>query len=154
MLLAGLAVALLAAMVGCSSPAPRPPVGTAQAVLFRAIGLVGTPYLWGGNSPRTGFDCSGLVRFVYRDAAGMLLPRTSRAMSRLDAPRIDRKHLAGGDLLFFHGSGATISHVAIYVGDGEFVHSPSSGETVRTDRLDGSYWSEHFAFALRPLASN
>lgn len=147
-----LAMLLLALFAGCSSQAPRPPVREAQAVLFRAIGLVGTPYQWGGNSPETGFDCSGLVRFVYRDAAGMLLPRTSRAMSRLDAPQIDREQLAGGDLLFFHGSGNAISHVAIYVGNGEFVHSPNSGGSVRTDRLDGPYWSEHFAFALRPLA--
>lgn len=136
-------------MVRPGAPA-LPAVGAANNVLFRALGLVGTPYRYGGNSPEAGFDCSGLVGFVYRDAAGLSLPRTSRDISEVDAPRVPKSELASGDLVFF-GNKRGINHVGIYVGENRFVHAPNSGGTVRLDLLDGAYWKEHFAFAKRVL---
>jgi len=119
-------------------------------ILFRAIGLVGTPYHYGGNTPESGFDCSGLVGYVFRDVAGVALPRTANEIGALDAPRIKRKQLDSGDLVLF-GNGERIDHVGIYVGRGRFVHAPNSGGTVRLDYLDAPYWNEHFSGALRIL---
>ena len=123
----------------------------ANAVLMRAISLVGTPYVYGGDSPEGGFDCSGLVNYVYRDMLDLRLPRTSRALADYQGPRIRTDRLAPADLVFF-GSGGQVSHVGIYVGEGRFVHAPSTGGTVRLDRLDGPYWNSHYSGARRILA--
>ena len=122
----------------------------ANAVLMRAIGLVGTPYTYGGNTPQTGFDCSGLVAYVYRDMLDLRLPRTSQALASVQGPRIAPEKLAAADLVFF-GSRGNVSHVGIYVGEGRFVHAPSTGGTVRLDRLDGPYWRDHYSGAKRVL---
>jgi cell wall-associated NlpC family hydrolase len=122
----------------------------ANAVLMRAISLVGTPYRYGGNSPEGGFDCSGLVNYVYRDMLDLRLPRTSRDLFAMPHVPIATDRLAGGDLVFF-GSGGAVSHVGIYVGEGRFVHAPSSGGTVRLDRLDGHWWRDHYSGARRLL---
>jgi cell wall-associated NlpC family hydrolase len=132
-----------------ADPPPADPA-RANAVLMRAISLVGTPYRYGGNTPESGFDCSGLVNYVYRDMLDMRLPRTSRDLAALQGPPIAPARLASGDLVFF-GSGGSVSHVGIYVGDGRFVHAPSSGGTVRLDRLDGAWWREHYSGARRLL---
>lgn len=125
--------------------------GLANDVLFRAIALVGTPYRWGGNTPAGGFDCSGLVNYIYRAATGRQLPRTSRAMASMDGRDVSRMtQLASGDLVFFASSGE-ISHVGVYVGKGRFVHAPNSGGTVRLDDIDGPYWGDHFAYGKRLL---
>jgi cell wall-associated NlpC family hydrolase len=161
-------VLFLAACAGNRPRTPAPASGTtihdttrlpaaitheANDVLFHAIKLVGTPYQWGGNTPDSGFDCSGLVDYVYRQAVDLDLPRTSRAMSKVHAPRIRNVHkLASGDLLFFRTGSHGISHVAIYVGNGRFVHAPNSGGEVRLDYLTNPYWSRHFAYARRVLA--
>lgn len=129
--------------------APRADPALANAVLFRALGLVGTPYRYGGNTPAGGFDCSGLVGYVFKDAAGLALPRASRDIGAIDAPRVSRPHLAPGDLVFF-GRGA-INHVGIYVGEGRFVHAPNAGGTVRLDALDGPYWKDAYRYAKRVL---
>lgn len=136
---------------------PSPPAASATPptlannVLIRAIGLVGTPYRWGGNTPDSGFDCSGLVDYIYRTEAAIKLPRTSRAMAAVDGEKIRRMaQLASGDLVFFAIGGA-ISHVGVYVGKGRFVHAPDSGGTVRLDNLDGPYWRSHFAYGKRLL---
>ena len=129
--------------------APADPA-RANAVLMRAISLVGTPYRYGGNTPEGGFDCSGLVTYVFRDMLDLRLPRTSRELAAVQGPRIAPERLASGDLVFF-GSGGTVSHVGIYVGEGRFVHAPSSGGTVRLDRLDGSWWWDHYSGARRLL---
>ena len=135
-------------------PARAPSAATAQVandVLFRAMALVGTPYRWGGNTPESGFDCSGLVDYIYRHAADIALPHSSRQMADMDGRRIKRmRDLASGDLVFF-GSGRGISHVGVYVGQGRFVHAPNSGGTVRLDDIDGPYWRDHFAFGKRLL---
>ncbi|WP_454831743.1 C40 family peptidase [Pseudoxanthomonas wuyuanensis] len=129
--------------------APADPAA-ANAVLMRAIGLVGTPYRYGGNTPESGFDCSGLVTYVYRDMLDLRLPRTSRELSQAQGPRIDPRKLAAGDLVFF-GSRGNVTHVGIYVGEGRFVHAPSTGGTVRLDHLDGHYWRDHYSGAKRVL---
>ena len=122
----------------------------ANAVLIRAISLVGTPYRYGGNTPEGGFDCSGLVNYVYRDMLDLQLPRTSRDLAAWQGPKIDPERLTTADLVFF-GNGGQVSHVGIYVGEGRFVHAPSTGGTVRLDHLDGSYWRQHYSGAKRVL---
>ena len=131
-----------------SNPPADP--ASANAVLMRAISLVGTPYRYGGNTPEGGFDCSGLVNYVYRDMLDLKLPRTSGALAAFQGPRIAPARLTTADLVFF-GSGGSVSHVGIYVGEGRFVHAPSSGGTVRLDRLDGPYWRDHYSGAKRVL---
>ncbi|MDM8350016.1 C40 family peptidase [Pseudomonas sp. sp1636] len=155
------ALFLLAALLtGCAGRAPTPqptihvPVasshGGAENVLFRALGLVGTPYRYGGNTPAGGFDCSGLIGYVYRDAAGVSLPRSTRELIRMRAPAVARNALQSGDLLFFATNGGRqVSHAGIYVGDGRFVHAPSSGGTVRLDSLSNSYWQRTYLDAKR-----
>lgn len=156
------------ALAGCGGPetvrrSPPPPVpsrdwsGTApndpaaaNAVLMRAIGLVGTPYRYGGNTPDGGFDCSGLVNYVFRDMLDLRLPRTSRELAAIQGPKIATDRLATADLVFF-GSRGEVTHVGIYVGEGRFVHAPSTGGTVRLDRLDGAYWQDHYTGAKRVL---
>jgi cell wall-associated NlpC family hydrolase len=153
-----LSLALLAFLAGCATEARRSEplqVGTARAdaanaVLFRAIALVGTPYHYGGNTPLGGFDCSGLVGYVFTDAAGVALPRTSGEMSEVRARKLGRDALQAGDLVFF-ADGRHVSHVGIYVGEQRFVHAPNSGGTVRLDRLDGAWWNEHFVYGKRVL---
>jgi cell wall-associated NlpC family hydrolase len=142
---------------------PRPPARTqawpavepenpaaANAVVIRAIGLVGTPYRYGGNTPEGGFDCSGLVNYVFRDMLDLRLPRTSRQLAEIQGPKIPPQRLAAADLVFF-GRQGEVTHVGIYVGEGRFVHAPSTGGTVRLDHLDGPYWSEHYSGAKRVL---
>jgi cell wall-associated NlpC family hydrolase len=129
--------------------APADPAA-ANAVLMRAISLVGTPYRYGGNTPEGGFDCSGLVNYVFRDMLELQLPRTSRALAAYQGPRIDARRLAPADLVFF-GRGGNVFHVGIYVGEGRFVHAPSTGGTVRLDHLDGPYWRDHYTGARRVL---
>lgn len=120
------------------------------AVTIRALGLVGTPYRYGGNTPEGGFDCSGLVNYVFADMLDLRLPRTSRQLSQIQGPRIAPERLVSGDLVFF-GSGADVWHVGIYVGEGRFVHAPSTGGTVRLDALDNPYWRRHYSGAKRVL---
>ncbi len=130
-------------------PADAPPADAANDVLFRAIGLVGTPYRWGGNTPQGGFDCSGLINYIYLTSTGLRLPRTSQEMAALDKPKVDESALASGDLVFF-GRGH-VTHVGVYVGKGRFVHAPNSGGTVRLDDLDGTYWKQNFVYGRRVL---
>lgn len=117
---------------------------------MRAISLVGTPYRYGGNTPDGGFDCSGLVNYVYRDMLDLRLPRSSRELAAFQGPKIAPQGLTAADLVFF-GSAGNVSHVGIYVGEGRFVHAPTTGGTVRLDRLDGPYWRDHYSGAKRVL---
>ena len=124
--------------------------GRAQTLLKGALALLGTPYRWGGTSPEGGFDCSGLVGYVFRTALGIDLPRVSRDMARkTDAELIkSREELKQGDLVFF-GHRGRVNHVGIYVGEGRFLHSPSTGKDVRVDSLVTGYWSAKFMQARR-----
>lgn len=155
-LIAAMAAAPLVAVASedtPTDPVPTPPAFDPMAasnVLIRAISLVGTPYTWGGNTPESGFDCSGLVNYVFRDMLNLQLPRSSRELAAWGRQDVAATQLQTADLVFFGQSGI-ISHVGIYVGDGRFVHAPSSGGTVRLDRLDGSYWKARYAGAKRVL---
>jgi len=122
----------------------------ANSVLIRAIGLVGTPYKWGGNTQQSGFDCSGLVNFVFRDMGRLSLPRSARDIAALPIPKVRDNHLAPADIVFF-GESSRVNHVGIYVGQGRFVHAPNSGGVVRLDEINGYYWREHYLGARRVL---
>jgi cell wall-associated NlpC family hydrolase len=117
-------------------------------VVLQALTLLGVPYRWGGNDPARGLDCSGLVRHVFKSAVALELPRRSDQMSRLGRS-VRRAELRAGDLLFFNTLGRANSHVALYLGDGRFVHAPGRNSQVRVDDLDGRYWQKHFNGARR-----
>ena len=126
----------------------------ADSILERGKALIGTRYRFGGTSTSSGFDCSGFIGYLFKEEAGMSLPRSSREMINIDAPQIKRHDLKPGDLLFFSTAGrGRVSHAGIYLGDDQFIHSSSrrSGG-VRVDSLDDAYWSRTFIEAKRALA--
>ncbi|MEJ2769545.1 C40 family peptidase [Mycetohabitans sp. B46] len=114
-----------------------------EEVSIQAMSLVGVHYRWGGNTPSSGFDCSGLVRYVLARSAAVELPRTTAEMSRRGRP-IQPSEIAPGDLVFFNTSGRPHSHVGIYVGNMRFVNAPSTGGTVRIDYVTNPYWAKRF----------
>jgi cell wall-associated NlpC family hydrolase len=124
----------------------------AQELVLRALSFVGVNYRRGGESPETGFDCSGLVRHVYREALGLTLPRTSRDISRV-GETIHSEELKPGDLVFFNTLRRGFSHVGIYLGDHRFVHAPASGGEVRVEDMRQSYWTKRFNGARRIAAA-
>jgi cell wall-associated NlpC family hydrolase len=135
------AVATLALLQACAS---TPPVATGaqtipgrgEEVALRALSMIGTPYRYGGNGPEN-FDCSGLVQYIYR-GVGIEVPRTAAEQYKASqSVSVDR--LRPGDLLFFR-IGGRISHVAIYAGEGRFVHAPQTGRTVELRPIDDPYY--------------
>ena len=122
--------------------------GRIKTVLQRALALLGTPYRWGGTTPDNGFDCSGLVGYVFRNALGIELPRVSREMARSGELISDRAKLNEGDLVFF-GRRGRVDHVGIYLGEGRFVHAPSTGKDVMVSSLETGYWSGKYLQARR-----
>nr|WP_027995088.1 C40 family peptidase [Simplicispira psychrophila] len=119
-----------------------------SGLVVTAMGLLGVPYRRGGTSAETGFDCSGFVRAIYSQTIGLVLPR--RANEQAAATQtIDKKELQPGDLVFFNTMRRTFSHVGIYIGDGKFVHSPRTGETVRVEDMQAAYWKKRFNGARR-----
>ena len=123
-----------------------------KTVLQRAFALLGTPYRWGGTSPDRGFDCSGLVGYVFR-TIGIDLPRVSRAMAHEGTAITDRSALAEGDLVFF-GKRGKVDHVGIYVGEGKFLHAPRTGRDVTVSSLTTGYWSQKYLQARRVAAGS
>ena len=125
------------------------PVDTSR-IVARAHELIGTPYRWGGQSEEEGFDCSGLLVYLYRSIADRKLPRTTASMIAQRQNRVDRDELQPGDAVFFNhnGEGAT-SHVGLYIGDDRFIHAPSTGKTIRIDSLGNSYWQRSYTTARR-----
>ena len=121
--------------------------GRIKSVLQRAFALLGTPYRWGGTSPESGFDCSGLVGYVFR-TIGIDLPRVSRSMAHEGTEVANRDALAEGDLVFF-GKRGRIDHVGIYIGDGKFLHAPRTGRDVTVSSLTTGYWSQKYLQARR-----
>ena len=122
--------------------------GKAGDVVVGALNMIGVRYRWGGNSPDSGLDCSGFVRYVFQDTLGMSLPRRAEEMSRV-GEKVSMSNLKPGDLVFFNTMRRTFSHVGLYIGDNKFVHSPSTGSTIRVDDLDSGYWEKRFTGARR-----
>jgi cell wall-associated NlpC family hydrolase len=120
-----------------------------EALLAFAMKLRDIRYHRGGRAPSTGFDCSGFVRYVFSHSIGLDLP-TNSASQFLAGLKVQRNEMKTGDLVFFRTRGKAISHVGIYIDNGQFIHSPSAGKTVRVDNLNEAYWSKHFAGAKRP----
>ena len=113
-----------------------------------AIGFLGIPYLRGGNSAETGFDCSGFVRAIYKDTIGLILPRSADQQANA-TQKIDKSELKPGDLVFFNTMKRTFSHVGIYLGDNKFIHSPRAGSSVRIEDMRIPYWNVRFDGARR-----
>jgi cell wall-associated NlpC family hydrolase len=156
-------VALLLVLEGCGT-APRveqrPDASSPQSTPSRvspdqaaditvyAIGLVGTPYRHGGNTPQAGFDCSGLIGYVYQTRAGVAVPRTVAKMQNWGQP-VSNDSLRSGDLVLFSQNDLP-THAGIYVGSGRFVHAPSTGGEVRLDSLNSKYWKSQYQTFRRP----
>lgn len=147
-----LTTTLLIAGCGSAPPARGPVPGALSAqqssdIAIHAMGLVGTPYRFGGNTPESGFDCSGLIGYVVKRGAGIAPPRTVAQLASFGQP-VDADDARTGDLVIF-GSGRPF-HAGIYVGEGRFVHAPSTGGTVRLDRLNNVYWARQAPAFRRP----
>lgn len=120
----------------------------ANDVTINAVSLVGTPYRHGGNTPETGFDCSGLIGYVYKASVGVSTPRTVASLADW-GQAVPAESVKTGDLVVFT-QGGVASHAGIYVGDGRFVHAPSTGGEVRLDQLGSKYWSRQQVAFRRP----
>ena len=123
----------------------------ASSVAMQALAYLGTPYRNGGLSPQTGFDCSGLVAYVYREGAGLALPRNTFDLSHLGNP-VEPAALRPGDLVFYNTQQREYSHVGIYLGEERFIHAPSTGGEVRVENLRAGYWMRRFSGARRVIA--
>jgi cell wall-associated NlpC family hydrolase len=120
----------------------------ASQLVLQAVGMLGIHYKYGGTTPENGLDCSGLVRYVYKEAWGTNLPRTSAEISHV-GQRIDPHDLRPGDLVFYNTLKRGFSHVGIYLGGNKFIHSPSPGGDVRIESMDLNYWKRRFNGARR-----
>ncbi|CAN5466353.1 hypothetical protein BH11PSE11_BH11PSE11_04240 [soil metagenome] len=115
---------------------------------MRAMSLLGIRYKYGGTSPEHGLDCSGLVRYLFKETWGANLPRTSEEISRM-GQHIDTKDLQTGDLVFYNTLRRGFSHVGVYLGENKFIHSPAAGGSVRIESMDVGYWKKRFNGARR-----
>ena len=152
-----------------STPKPRPiapPARTPQAqeynnndslaynkeraddLLMSAMALLGVSYRWGGTKPATGLDCSGFIQYVFRQAWNVNLPRTSSEMAKVGIP-VNKSDLQPGDLVFFSRYGRRVGHVGLYIGDGKFIHAPSTGKKIQIANLDNVYYVKHYVGARR-----
>ena len=124
-----------------------------KTAMNKLMGQIGKPYRWGGTSPRTGFDCSGLVYYAYKDLVKFRIPRTANEMYHLrDAAPVNRGELQNGDLVFFRTQGrGTADHVGVYVGNGKFIQSPRSGQDIQITSLSEDYWVRHYVGARRVM---
>ncbi len=150
LLLFGLLLLGLLTLPGCSTLRAPPAADTAEklSVVKTARQLLGIPYRYGGSTPKSGFDCSGLVYYSYRQA-GLNIARTSKEQYHQAQP-VSRRQLQPGDLIFFRSRyGGFVSHVGIYLGKDEFIHAPSRGKKVSISHLDTPYWKRHYYSAGR-----
>jgi cell wall-associated NlpC family hydrolase len=159
--LAALMASAAILLAGCSGTAPlatsappdalisgRPPAvsGQGDEVALYALGLIGTDYRFGGKNPEAGLDCSGMVTYIYREATGLKVNGSAADIARL-GKEIDKRDLRPGDLVFFNTLHRPFSHVGVYIGDGRFVHAPSTNGKVRIGRLDNRYFASRFEMA-------
>jgi cell wall-associated NlpC family hydrolase len=143
---------LLEQPVPVAQTAPAAPAGNkASELVVAAMGSLGVPYRRGGNTFESGYDCSGFVRAIYEQTAGLMLPRQA-AQQAAATQQIERAELQPGDLVFFNTMRREFSHVGIYVGDYKFIHSPKPGAAVRIEDLRVNYWNRRFDGARRVLA--
>lgn len=156
-------VVLLAGLTGCSLK-PAPPVETAtpktslrDAIVQAAHAQIGKPYVYGGGDPSRGFDCSGLVHWVF-SGQGIELPRT--AEEQIGAgQKVTPQELLPADLVFFdtgeiwESESSSKVHVGLFIGEETFIHAPSQGKRVRTDLLTNPFWSQRFTAARRVLVT-
>jgi cell wall-associated NlpC family hydrolase len=117
-------------------------------VISSGLALVGIRYRRGGTDAESGFDCSGFVGHVYNEAVGLVLPRTSKEISREGEP-VKKTELEPGDLVFFNTLKRAFSHVGIYLGDNRFVHAPRPGRSVRVENITEPYWAKRYNGARR-----
>jgi len=160
LILAGLIAYAARPALAAEEPAetitPAPPASaaagsyldSARELVIQALALIGVNYKYGGGSPDSGFDCSGLVSHVFREVAGIVLPRDSRAMSTV-GEKVGKSDLRPGDLVFFNTLRRPFSHVGIYIGEERFVHAPSRGGEVEISHLHSRYWQKHYNGARR-----
>ena len=123
-------------------------VAKARELALQAIGFMGINYKYGGDTPETGFDCSGLVHYVFNQAAGLILPRNAREISRV-GEKITSDELQPGDLVFFNTLRRPFSHVGIYLGEHRFIHAPSRGGQVEIVDMSERYWQRRYDGARR-----
>ena len=123
-------------------------VDKTETLINNAMQLIGVRYRWGGNTPQSGLDCSGFVRYVFNDTFGFLLPRKSAQMSKVGL-EIGKEELRPGDLVFFNTMRHAFSHVGIYVGNNKFIHAPSKGKSIRVDDMTKVYWEKRYNGARR-----
>ncbi len=126
-----------------------------KTAMNKLMAQLGKPYHWGGTSPMTGFDCSGLVYYAYKDLVNFRIPRTANEMYHLeDATKINRSELENGDLVFFRIQGrGTADHVGVYVGNGKFIQSLRSGRDIQITSLSENYWQRHYVGARRVMTA-
>lgn len=136
------------APVAAPSPAPALTTNPVESLLASAKELIGTPYRYGSIDPAAGLDCSGLVGYLFQSNFGLTLPRRSVDMSKI-GEKISKADLQPGDLLFFKTVKKTISHVGVYIGNGEFIHAPWHGRNVEIANMELKYWQKRFAVAKR-----
>ncbi|MFL5896328.1 MAG: NlpC/P60 family protein [Thermoleophilaceae bacterium] len=141
---AGAAADLIDVTVGGKHAGSR-----ALEAVTQARRQMGVPYKWGGSSPGTGFDCSGLVQWVYAKV-GISIPRvTDQQILASNGTGVDRNHLLPGDLVFFRDSGGYVHHVGISLGGDKFINAPHTGAKVRIDSLEDPYWGREFTGGRR-----
>lgn len=121
-----------------------------ERIVSRAHELIGTPYRWGGDSSDEGFDCSGLLVYLYRSIANHELPRSTASMLAQRHKKVSRDELRPGDAVFFSSNGeGRVGHVGLYIGDNRFIHAPRRGKAVRIDSMDNNYWQRSYTTARR-----
>jgi cell wall-associated NlpC family hydrolase len=145
------AAAMVVLLAACGSVPPAPPERIAsergREVAIYAMSLIDTGYRFGGKNPEAGLDCSGMVAYIFERAAGLRVSGSAADIAKLGRP-VDRRRLLPGDLVFFNTLNRPLSHVGIYIGDGRFVHAPSSASgRVRIDSLGHSYFAPRYETA-------
>jgi cell wall-associated NlpC family hydrolase len=146
-------------LTACGSPAPRPPLtegtitqgpravsGQAAEVVMYAMSLIDTGYRFGGKNPEAGLDCSGMVSYVFHQAAGLKVQGSAADIARRGRP-VERHELRPGDLVFFNTMNRSFSHVGLYIGEGRFVHAPSTNGRVRIEQMDNRYFAQRYEAA-------
>lgn len=151
-----LSVTLILAACSSAPPVVERPEKPAQQRMFTnekgnevalfALGLIDTGYRFGGKNPEAGLDCSGMVAYIFGQAAGLKVSGSAADIARKGQP-IERRRLRPGDLVFFNTRNAPLSHVGVYIGDDRFVHAPSSNGRVRIDHLDAGYFAARYETA-------